>query len=83
MAPLSTQERAAKLEKNGRPYLADETTAVTRFIFPCKTDEEVNLVRFFFEALFIASIIQLVNAEAEIWMVESGVRDRVFVWRVS
>jgi hypothetical protein len=83
MEPLGTQDRAAYLQKNGRPYLADETTAVVRFIFPCETEDEVELIRFFFEALFIKSITQLVNAEAEIWMVESGSRSRVHVWRVE
>ena len=44
---------------------------------------EADLVRYFFDAVFVRSIIQLVNAEDEIWMVESGMRNRVHIWRVD
>ena len=40
-------------------------------------------MRYFFDAVFVRSIIQLVNAEDEIWMVESGMRNRVHIWRVD
>lgn len=29
------------------------------------------------------TIIQLINAEDQIWMVESGIRNRVHIWRVD
>jgi hypothetical protein len=80
---LATREEAADRERKGFRYLIDETTAVTRFIFPCTGDAEADLVRYFFHALFVRSIIQLINAEDEIWMVESGMRNRVHVWRLS
>jgi len=80
---LMTYEEAAALQADGDRYLIDETTAVTRFIFPCSDEAEADLVRFFFHLLFVRSIIQLVNAEDEIWMVESGSRNRVHVWRVD
>lgn len=79
---LSRDEVAAQ-EKAGQRYLIDETTAVTRFIFPCTSNNEAELVRFFFNELFAETIIQLVNAEDQIWMVESGMRNRVHVWRVQ
>ncbi|NUM52427.1 MAG: hypothetical protein HUU46_02170 [Candidatus Hydrogenedentes bacterium] len=79
---LLTREEAAEIEKMGQRYLIDETTAVSRFIFPCKDTNEADLVRYFFDALFAQSIIQLVNAEDEIWMVESGMKSRVHIWRV-
>ena len=41
------------------------------------------MVRYFFDALFVKSIIQLINAEDEIWMVESGIVNRVHMWRVA
>ena len=70
-------------EKQGYRYLVDETTAVTRFIFPCGAPEEADQVRYLFEALFVESIIQLINAEDEIWMVESGDQNRVHIWSVE
>jgi hypothetical protein len=45
--------------------------------------EEAKHVRWFFKALFVQSIIQVVNGEAEIWMVESGSRNRLHIWRVE
>jgi len=81
-AMLSREEAAAR-EQTGQRYLVDETTAVTRFIFPCETDEEAELVRYFFNQLFVQTIIQLINAEDQIWMVESGMRNSVHIWRVD
>ena len=66
-----------------RRYLIDETTAVTRFIFPCESPPEVNNVRWFFDRLFVRSIIEVVNGEDEIWMVESGLRNRLHIWRIE
>lgn len=80
---LASKEEVVEREKNGYRYLADETTAVTRFIFPCPTEEEAAQVRYFFDALFAQSIIQLINAEDEIWMVESGDEYRVHIWKVE
>lgn len=80
---LLSQEEAAKVQKQGRRYLIDETTAVTRFVFPCKDEEEADRVSFLFIEIFVHSIIQLVSGEDEIWMVESGMRNRVYVWRAS
>ncbi len=45
--------------------------------------EEAKVIRWFFNALFVQSIIQVVNGEAEIWMVESGLRNRLHIWRVE
>jgi hypothetical protein len=44
---------------------------------------EANEIRWFFNALFVQSIIQVVNGEAEIWLVESGMRNRLHIWRVE
>ena len=82
MQPLSDRVQAAHLEINGSPYLMDETTAVSRFILPCDSHDEAELVWFFFQRLFIDSILQRVNGEVEIWMVEMGMFQRVWVWRV-
>lgn len=80
---ILTREEAAQREVQGYRYLVDETTAVTRFIFPCADAAEADLVRYFFDAIFVRSIIQLINAEDEIWMVETGNRNRVHIWRVD
>ena len=67
---LTMQDAAALQERGGR-YLIDETTAVTRFIFPCDDGSHANQVSWFFHHLFVESVIQ-VAGEAEIWMIESG-----------
>ncbi len=79
---MCTREEAPEIEKKRR-YLIDETTAVTRFIFPCETPAEVDNVRWFFDRLFVRSIIEVVNGEDEIWMVESGLRNRLHIWRIE
>lgn len=79
---ICTRAEAAEIEKNRR-YLIDETTAVTRFIFPCSNSEDADRVRWFFQKLFIDSIIDVVNGEDEIWMVESGMRNRLHIWKVE
>jgi hypothetical protein len=45
--------------------------------------QEAKKIRSFFNPLFVQSIIQVVNGEAEIWMVESGMRTRLHIWRVE
>jgi len=74
-AKLCTQDEAAEISKTGR-YLVDETTAVSRFIFPCKKGE-ADKVRFLFKELFINAITEQVSGEDEIWVVESGLRNQV------
>ena len=42
---LATHDEAMEREKQGYRYLVDETTAVTRFIFPCaKAEDEIWMV---------------------------------------
>jgi hypothetical protein len=72
---------AAALYKRGRRYLIDETTAVTRFIFPYETNEEVKTIRFLFQQLFVKSMVQLVEGEGQIWMLENGPERLVHIWR--
>jgi len=79
--PLLSQQQASAQEKKGRRYLIDETTAVTKFIFPYSTDEQLAAIKYLFQSLFIRSIIQLVNGEEQIWMVESGsAGSRLHMW---
>jgi hypothetical protein len=45
--------------------------------------EEASHIRWFFGVLFVQSIVEVVNGEAEIWMVESGMRHRLHIWKVE
>ena len=74
---LVSRQDAAGMDR----YLVDETTAVARFIFPCETSDEANLVAFFFSALFVQAIIEVINGEDEIWMTETGMENRLHIWR--
>ena len=78
-AKLSTQDGAAEINHSGR-YLIDETTAVSRFIFPCENGEP-DKVRFLFKELFINAITEQVSGEDEIWVVESGMRNQINIWK--
>jgi len=80
---IATLEEVAKIQSDGGRYLIDETTAVVRFIFPCASGEEAEIVAWFFRSLFVECILQVVNGEDEIWMVESGMRNRLHIWRVE
>ena len=44
---------------------------------------DAEKVRWAFRTLFVQSIVQVVNGEAEIWMMESGMRSRLHMWRVE
>jgi hypothetical protein len=80
---LATRNEALDSEKQGARYLADETTAVTRFIIPCKNRDEALQVKWFFDKIFVESIIEVVNKEDEIWMVESGMESSVNIWSLQ
>ena len=78
---LVTQEQAFRSTRSGQNYLVDETTAVTRFVFPCEDETEANKVRFLFKELFMDPITEQVSGEDQIWVVESGSRNQVQVWK--
>jgi len=77
---LRTQDEVAEIQKQGERYLIDETTAVARFIFPYKSADELQNIRYLFGILFVRSIIQLVNGEEQIWMIETGPENKVHIW---
>ncbi len=76
-------DEVAALLKSERRYLIDETTAVTRFIFPYSTDEELEKLRFLFHELFVKSMISLAKSEQQVWMLESGPEHRVHIWQAE
>ena len=80
-AGILAHDEVAKLQERGDRYLVDETTAVTRFIFPYQSVDELERVRFLFQELFVRSIIQLVDVEEQIWMLENGPQRRVHIWK--
>lgn len=45
--------------------------------------KDVDAIRWFFGILFVQGIIQAVNGEDEIWMVESGLRNRLHIWKAG
>jgi len=48
-----------------------------------ETKKQAALIRWFFYVLFVQSIVQVVNGEDEIWMQESGMRNRLHIWRIK
>ena len=78
--PLRARDRVSEFERQGARYLMDETTAVTRFVFPYADDRELRRIRYLFGALFVGSIIEVVKGEEQIWMIESGPENRIHIW---
>ncbi len=77
--PMTTMQHAAEIAASGT-YLADETTAVCRFVFPCGPGD-ADRVRLLFDELFVTAITEQVKGEDEIWVVESGLRNQIRIWR--
>ncbi|MHC9540283.1 MAG: hypothetical protein AB9903_12265 [Vulcanimicrobiota bacterium] len=44
---------------------------------------EADMLSWFFSHLFIESIINVISGQDEIWMLESGLRSRLHVWKVG
>lgn len=42
---------------------------------------EANQIRYIFKNLFVRNLIELINGEDEIWMLESGIRNRLYIWK--
>lgn len=80
---LLTMQDAAALQERGGRYVIDETTAVTRFVFPCENEDHAKEVSWFFHQLFVESVVQIAG-EAEVWMIESGLGNpRLHIWRAK
>ena len=68
----------------GKPIRREPPEAVTDYDDPEEAPEdqkaldEASSIRWFFKALFVQNILEVVaGKEAEVWMVESGIRNRV------
>jgi hypothetical protein len=89
---LKTREEVADAVAAGAAsYLVDETTAIVRFLFPCgrvsdpEQESEIlaNRIRWFFNKLFVETILEVVNGENEVWLLESGFRSQLQVFRAE
>ena len=78
---ILNHDEVGRFQQGGERYLIDETTAVTRFIFPYRSEDELKKVQFLFQELFVRSIIQLADSEEQIWMLENGPQRLVHIWR--
>jgi hypothetical protein len=74
----------------GKPIRREPPEAVTNYEDPDDAPEdaeallEAKSIRWFFKALFVQNILEVVaGKEAEVWMVESGIRNRVHIYRVD
>jgi hypothetical protein len=48
-----------------------------------KLEAEATKIRWFFNTLFVSSILELVNGEDQIWLLESGMHNQLHVWKVK
>lgn len=48
-----------------------------------KVESDAALIRLLFFKLFVQSIVLIVNGEDEIWMLESGMLNRLHIWRIQ
>jgi hypothetical protein len=48
-----------------------------------ETNKEAENIHWFFHALFVQSIVEIVNGEDEIWLLESGFKHKLHIWRVQ
>ena len=75
-----------KVGKVADRYLVDETTAVVRFILPCEGDNRrasekvATRTRWCFHELFVKAVLELVDGEDQVWLLESGMEQRLHRW---
>jgi hypothetical protein len=74
----------------GKPIRREPPNAVSNYDDPDEAPEdpkaldEARSIRWFFKALFVQNILEVVaGKEAEVWMVESGIRNRLHIYRVD
>ncbi len=41
------------------------------------------MIRWFFNELFVQSILEVVNGEDEIWLLESGIQNQLHIYKVE
>jgi hypothetical protein len=48
-----------------------------------ETEDEAARIRWFFYILFVQSIVEIVNGEDEIWLLESGFKNKLHIWKAQ
>lgn len=74
--PCGKNEIVDDLSLEHEPAISDEAGQD-------ELQKEYNKIRFLFFKLFVQNIIQIVNEEDEIWMMESGMRNRLYSWHAK
>jgi hypothetical protein len=46
-------------------------------------ESDAEMIRLFFFTLFVQSIVLIINGEDEIWMLESGINNRLHIWSIT
>jgi hypothetical protein len=71
-------------------YIESQFTSSTDYFDNISSDVDLDtpnadaaVIRWLFYTLFVQSIVQAVNGEDEIWMLESGMRNRLHIWRMD
>jgi len=54
---------------------------LNKYINEKKNNKEAIKIRYIFKNLFVRNILDLVNGEDEIWMLESGMRNCLYIWK--
>lgn len=64
--------------------LTSSNTVASSIVTPSdETISEADKLSWFFWRLFVESIVSVISGQDEIWMLESGLRSRLHVWKVG
>jgi hypothetical protein len=83
---LDFGEAQRRIDREGLKYLSDETSAVIRFVVPLDprpgegSGSAAERVRWIFREVFVRAILERINGEAEIWLMEEGVKSALYRW---
>jgi hypothetical protein len=83
---LGFAEAQRRIDKEGLRYLYDETSAVIRFVVPLgpEGDESPQAaeerIRWIFREIFVQAMLERINGEAEVWLLEEGVKSALYRW---
>ena len=59
-------------------YFGDNSGAASKSL-----EEDAKRIRFLFNTLFVRVILEIIDGQDEIWMLESGLENRLHIWRVD
>jgi hypothetical protein len=69
--------------ENSTPAIHHDSREDTQGGLPAKSalEKEAKLIRWFFDTLFVNSILEVVKVEDEIWLLESGMHSQLHIWK--